>query len=613
MQIRCEDLVFPEFISNPDPDIYLSENYWVVDLETTNIEKGRAVLTDNRVLYVAMYHPKKGWYRSIVNEVTLSEIEDKLFSADFIVAHNAKFELQWFYRAGIDISKLLVFDTMIGEYCLAGNRNRKLGLDDTCMRYKCGRKHGFISAMMSAGVCPSDMPQEAMHDYCKNDVQITHDLFRKQLPLLEEANLLPVVYTRCIYTPVLSEMEMHGLHLDKELVNEIHKETVEEHISILSELDSITGGINMGSAPQVAEFIYNVLKFDELKNRRGQPIRNKPNKKFPEGQPKTDEDTLTKLRPKNKKQKRFIELKKKESKLRKKITTYTNKFVDACENNNNMLYGSINQCIARTHRLTSSKPNLQNLDRMVKKVIKARSKGWKIRQNDYDQLEYRVAGFLAQCPVTLSCVKKGEDPHYLSASMLFEEEFTSLAPDSSAYKELRNKAKEDTFKPLYGGQTGTPKQQAYYKEFMNKHTGIQEWHNEIIDIALETDELVMPTGLKFYFPGTNYSSSGYVNNSRNIKNYPVQSFAAEIASIGTTLLWHCMKAAELKSFIINAIHDAALIEQHPKENKIMGNFSEFAMSNLVIEYLRAVYGIEYNFPLTIEGEVGTHWGWNKPN
>ena len=67
-------------------------------------------------------------------------------------------------------------------------------------------------------------------------------------------------------------MEMHGLHLDKELVNEIHKETVEEHISILSELDSITGGINMGSAPQVAEFIYNVLKFDELKNRYNSQI-----------------------------------------------------------------------------------------------------------------------------------------------------------------------------------------------------------------------------------------------------------------------------------------------------------------------------------------------------
>jgi len=38
----------------------------------------------------------------------------------------------------------------------------------------------------------------------------------------------------------------------------------------------------------------------------------------------------------------------------------------------NMIYGQLNQCVARTGRLSSSKPNLQNFDGEIKTLFYSR-------------------------------------------------------------------------------------------------------------------------------------------------------------------------------------------------------------------------------------------------
>ena len=603
----------PAHITELNPEIYLTGSYLVVDAETTNLQKGRAVLKENRLLYTSMLHCGEFDLGIQIEggELELSNFAEEIYSVDFIVAHNAKFELQWMQRAGIDISKLLIYDTMLGEYVLAGNRKWKLDLDSVAERYGVGGKSNFISTCLKGGVCPSEMPRKMMHKYCDNDVAITHAIFKKQVQRLQEEQLLPVMFTRCIFTPVVADMEMNGMFLDKKLVIKLHNEFVKEHQGLITKLDKITGGINMASGPQKAHFIYEDLKFKERKNRRGQPIRNKPHKQFPGGMPKTDIDTLILLKVTTKKQKAFMDLVGDESKLRKKISTYTSLFMDAIENNDCMLYGQINQTITATHRLSSNKPNLQNIDRELKKVITVRNSAFKIRQNDYHQLEYGVAGFSAQCPVVKADIESGVDAHSITASKVFDDKWTGNREDPGM-EEVRREAKADTFKPLYGGFSGTTKQKAYYSFFMDKHTGIKEWHQKLLDEVLDTQKLKTITGLTFHFPGTEFSSTGYVINQTNIKNYPVQMFAtADIAQIGTTLLWHEMKAAKLKSFIINEVHDSVVIEEHPDEHEIMLNLSETAMSKGVVAFLSKVYNINYNFPLEIDQETNTNWGWDR--
>ena len=58
------------------------------------------------------------------------------------------------------------------------------------------------------------------------------------------------------------------------------------------------------------------------------------------------------------------------------------------------------QCVTATGRLSSRNPNFQNMPRgntfEIRKVVESRFENGKIIEGDYSQLEFRVAGFLAQ-------------------------------------------------------------------------------------------------------------------------------------------------------------------------------------------------------------------------
>lgn len=63
----------------------------------------------------------------------------------------------------------------------------------------------------------------------------------------------------------------------------------------------------------------------------------------------------------------------------------------------------------------------------------------------------------------------------------------------------RQKAKSDTFKPLYGGILGTPKQMQYYRAFKNKYSGITRWHTELQNEALMSSKIRLPSGRQYFF------------------------------------------------------------------------------------------------------------------
>ena len=105
------------------------------------------------------------------------------------------------------------------------------------------------------------------------------------------------------------------------------------------------------------------------------------------------------------------------------------------------------QCVTSTGRLSSRNPNFQNMPRggtfPVRKVVVSRWQGGYILEGDYSQLEFRVAGFLSKDQKVYEDVKNHVDVHAYTASILGVS---------------RQDAKTDTFKPLYGGLMGTPKQ-----------------------------------------------------------------------------------------------------------------------------------------------------------
>ncbi len=217
---------------------------------------------------------------------------------------------------------------------------------------------------------------------------------------------------------------------------------------------------------------------------------------------------------------------------------------------------------------------------------------------DGSQLEFRVAAFLGQCPIATQAIVNNLDVHTDTMNVLCD----------AGQPTTRQEAKPHTFKPLFGGQSGTKAEVAYYQWFAKHYSGISKAQQGWIDRCQRTKEVEMIHGFKFFFPDCHMSNSGYVNNSTNIKNDPVQHFAtAEIIPIAVVYMWHAMKYME--SFLVNTIHDSVISEVHPDEHQQFRDYSLHAFTTCVYHYLKEVYNVEFNVPLGIGVKIGSpNWG-----
>jgi DNA polymerase I-like protein with 3'-5' exonuclease and polymerase domains len=152
-----------------------------------------------------------------------------------------------------------------------------------------------------------------------------------------------------------------------------------------------TRGVNTNSGPQLIKYLYETLAFDEVTVKRGgRWVADRT----PGNKPKTDVDTLARLKARTKKQEEFLALYRRETELGSMLTKYLNKFIACCEENNGHLQATLNQPNTGTHRLSSSglryKTQFQNFFRPFKVLFKARKDGWLVGEADGAQLEFRV-------------------------------------------------------------------------------------------------------------------------------------------------------------------------------------------------------------------------------
>lgn len=584
----------PPHLEVPDPNIYNKNNYLVLDFETDGfpLDGGRIVLTG--------YKKNNQPYQSIWGDkYALAPLFTELDSCEFLVCQNAKFELQWLQLSGYDIGRLVVYDTMLGEYCILGNRFGRKDLSTLGEKYCGSGKKDLVGTLFSGGAKSSEIPTHWLKDYNQRDVELTEHVFLLQREILRRDGLLPVFFTRCLTTIPLADIELRGVCLDAGRVKERLDETTKEYNEAKRELDDIAGGINWNSSKQVGELIYERLGFSEPIDHRGEVSRTDG------GNRRTDEGVLSQLTATTTLQRDF---KRAFLAYRKLDLAYRNlsKLQKCCEVDGSTLYASFNQAITQTHRLSSGggkyKFQFQNIDRSFKSLFRARHSGWTIAEADGRQLEFRVAVHLGRDKQGLIDVKSGFDVHRNTASIL------NRVPLGSVTKEQRQAAKPETFKPLYGGQSGTKSQRAYYAAFRKRYKDTYEtqlgWCREV----LKTGQLRIASGLIFYWE-SKQTKTGYITNTPSIFNYPVQSFAtADIIPISLVYLWHLMRCMNMSSFLVNTVHDSVIAELESNEKETFNNLCQRAFTSDVFQYLKAVYGISFTCPLGVETKIGSYWG-----
>ena len=621
----------PDFLQNPDPNIYRSNNYTYVDFETTNIDKGDPNNPENSIVLavwiIGAAHPgskgkpvlKVRWG----NEFELEELVRDIEQSDYFSAHNAKFEYGWLKRCGLDTPNSLAWCTQVGEYVLAGNRKwgQMCSLEKALQSRKMGGKDSHVGKLMKNGVCPSEIPKNWLKKYGKIDALKGHDLMLRQRREIFKAGLHKTFFTHMLFTPVLDAIESVGMCLDKDRVTTIHKKFADELRGYARELDEITGGINTGSPKQMANFLYRDMKFAIPKDHRGKELLNKPSEDWPDGVPQTNADAIAKLKGRSKKQKRFLGIVAKHSKLKAAMSKSLDKFLDCVnETEDGILYANLNQTRTVTHRLSSTgkhyKAQFQNFDRRFKPLFKARNGGWLVGEADEGQLEYRVAVYLGQDRAGLYDITHGVDAHGFTASIIFKEEWEACGGDRKTPegKRARTDSKAHTFKPLYGGHSGTPRQVAYYDAFREKHQGISNAQGQWISEVYRNKRLTMETGLTFYWDDARLNRNGKLIRpdgrpvDQSVCNTPVQYLATgEIVPVSVVYLFHLMRAANMESFLVNTVHDSAIAEINPTEKELFEKLSVLSMEDIIYWYLKTMYDIDFNVPLEAEVEVETNW------
>jgi DNA polymerase I-like protein with 3'-5' exonuclease and polymerase domains len=285
------------------------------------------------------------------------------------------------------------------------------------------------------------------------------------------------------------------------------------------------------------------------------------------------------------------------------ISTYLSTFVNGINKfkHDNILHTNLNQTITATGRLSSSSPNLQNMPRgftfPVKKCFVSRFEDGSIIEADYSGLEFRMAGHLSGCPSVRRYVEEGIDPHAFTRD--FINNFDSNLPNIT-----RQEAKADTFKPLYGGSSGSLRQRAYYAGFLKEHRGVAEWHEALKKEAIRTKMVRLPTGREYVFPYATRLPNRYVNQTTQIVNYPVQGFATgDVVPCGIIATDRLFKQRGLRSLLILTVHDSIYVDTYPGEEEEVIECLNIGMLS-IDEMFQEFYGINMSFPLSIEIKKG---------
>lgn len=326
------------------------------------------------------------------------------------------------------------------------------------------------------------------------------------------------------------------------------------------------------------------------------------------GTPSTAEGTLVYLNHP------FIDLLLKYRSHSKVLSTYLRPWSRMMDENDRIhtsfkLHGTV------TGRLSSAKPNIQNIprDSDIRTLVGA-PPGWVFVEADYSQIELRIVAHMAQERTMMRIYATGGDIHVETACTV-----TGKRPEDIT-KEERKRAKAVNFGFVYG--MGWKKFKQYAKEkygveftdeeaketrrrFFQKYKDLLAWHDRQRRIAHKMGYVRSPLGRKRRLPDI-FSTDDAVRAEaeRQAINSPVQAVPPDLSLLAIAQL---VKVPGFWEEIhwVSQVHDALLFEVREDRVEKWLPIIKRAMENPPVKEL---FGVEFLVPIEVEIKVGKAWG-----
>ena len=627
-----EDMTLPYFLTTDDPaSIYLNGSYVALDFEADSEGKGSPLVESNDLILAcwSVYRDgvevkRKHIFGGIYD---MQELIDDIHSVDFLLAFNAKYELGWLKRCGMELRDVLVYDPMLGQWVLDGNRKGKgyeRSLRGMARRYGAKPKLDLVGKLLDQGIPTRDINQRWLLEYCYRDVDSMVEVFQKQMEVVDKRNVWHLVHTRNLTCAVLADIEFVGLQLDKERVFKAHKEAKARMAELENELADMTGGINVNSPKQLTTYLYDTLGFKEARDHKGKVIRTDSDERTAKA------EVIGKLEATTAQQEKFLSLYKEYNKVGTLLSKNLDYFNMVCLYQDGTFLGQIKQNATGTHRLASAgvkgkfpisqkvdkKGNvkikykemgcqIQNIPREYKNLFYAADDDYVICSYDSSQVEFRMAVDMGQDKVGYKEVTTGTDIHQYTAQVLYQNgdpEMLSLDDP----KERRQQSKKNTFRPLFGGSSGSEALQAYCEFFKNKYEGISSMQHGWALKCADQKEYTTPYGMTFYFPAEVSRRTGYISYTTSIYNYPIQGISTgEIIPIALVYFWHRTRNLRVNIFV--TIHDSIDARVHKEDVEQADAIAIQCLTTDVYEHMKHVYRYEIKTPLGLGMKHAKHW------
>jgi len=270
-----------------------------------------------------------------------------------------------------------------------------------------------------------------------------------------------------------------------------------------------------------------------------------------------------------------------------------------------------------TGRLSSSDPNMQQVTSSLKPAFVPRP-GHVFIDLDYSQVELRVAAFISRCEPMLEALRRGDDLHRLLAARITGKDPADVLPSE------RHGGKSANFGLLYAmsaagfqtyaetvyGVVFTEEEAiAVRAAFFDTWVGIADWHAQSIARAHRTGQVTSPIGrvrrLPDIWDGNDYLSSAA---ERQAINSPVQGFASDLMQMAAASIEGRLPGVDPVpgAAIVATVHDDIVVEAPTEDWKRIALDCQDRMTTIG-RHLRRL-DCDLDVPLTVGVTVGTRWG-----
>ena len=509
------------------------------------------------------------------------------------VAHNVKYDLKVLNNYNINV-KGPFFDTMIAHYIINPDMRHNLNiLSETYLNYSTKSIEELIGPKGKNQKSLKDINISDQTKYSVEDADITLQLksnFEQELEKQESLDLYKKIELPLL--DVLTKMEIQGINIDVDCLKNQSEKIKKDLEDLKLEIFKKSGEeFNISSPKQLGTILFEKLK-----------LTDKP-KKTKTGQYSTSEETLVTLSKENP----IVTLILDWRSLEKLQNTYINALPEEINYLTKRVHTEYNQAVAVTGRLSSNKPNLQNIPIRTKRGKKIReafvpkNRNYYLMAADYSQIELRIIAALSKDKSMIKAFNNNEDIHKSTASKVYNVNINDVT------SEQRDNAKTVNFGIIYGVSAFGLSQQTDLNRteakklidlYYSSYPKLNDYINNQINFARENGYVETILGRRRYLRNIN-SQNAIVRSAseRNAVNAPIQGSAADIIKLAMINIQNIIEKEKLKSKMLLQVHDELVFDVHKNELKFLKSMVKNEMEN----------AYKLGIPLTVEIGIGNNW------